>query len=156
LIVFGGDNSLPTGSAVEHNDTWVLTNANGASSTSAWIKLAPAGTLPTGRSSVSVSYDPTSRRLVVFGGINQAGSTVVNFGDTWVLTEANGAGGTPRWIPVEAEPAESPLPRYAYSMAYNRTADRLIVALGVTFGVSASADGFRDDLWILSGLSRAE
>src|SRR5262245_20178247 len=75
-----------------------------AFSSSAWILLNPTGGPPSPRRLHSSVYDPETNRLIIFGGCTPVGSNAcLSFGgivrnDVWVLTNANGLGGTPTWI----------------------------------------------------------
>src|SRR5439155_14330765 len=87
MVVFGGDQTcLPP-----DNDVWVLSNANG-SGTSVWSPLTTAGGPIPARQDHSAVYDPANNRMTVFGGFTGA---IAN--DVWVLSNANGVGGTPTW-----------------------------------------------------------
>ena len=114
LIVFGGD-----GSAI-FNDVWVLTSATGINGTPAWIKLAPTGVPPKARSYPSAVYDVTANRLIVHGGCDGHCGNILS--DTWVLTNANGLGGTPEWVRL---PVDAPLAGHA--AAYDPVSNRMIV-----------------------------
>jgi hypothetical protein len=98
LIVFGSfDITQPC--CVLSNDTWVLVNATGPAPT--WQKLtvsAPQG-LPPARIAHSAVYDPSTNRMIIFGG-GQPNGFAFNplFYDVWVLTNANGSGGTAEWV----------------------------------------------------------
>jgi hypothetical protein len=83
MIVFGG--ASDSGSL---NDTWILTNANGKGAASFWIPVMTPASPPAAYYSVGM-YDTGSNRMILFGG---AGGT-----DVWVLTNANGLGGTSSW-----------------------------------------------------------
>jgi hypothetical protein len=91
MTVFGGGSS---NTAVD-NDVWTLTNANGVTGTPTWTQLKPTGTAPAARIGQVATYDAANNRMTIFGGGNVKGK-VLN--DGWVLTNANGIGGTPTWI----------------------------------------------------------
>jgi hypothetical protein len=137
LIVFGG-----TFNSMVLNDVWVLSNANGQGGTPNWTQLSPSGTLPPARTGNSTIYDAASNHLTIFGG--QSTSQV--FGDVWVLSNANGQGGTPAW--TELGPfslfAEN---RYLHTAVYNQRTNNMIVFGGLTtFGGATTTN----DLWALS------
>src|SRR5262249_35899157 len=68
-----------------------------------WVQLAPTGgTPPVKFFGATVVYDPSTNRLILFGGNN--GSTTTN--DVWVLSNANGLGGAPAW--AQLAPAGGP------------------------------------------------
>ena len=89
LIVFGG---LATFGGADVNDTWILTNANGSGGSAQWQKVTPAGNLPEPRDGAISAYDSATNRLIVSGGVLNSSATPLN--DTWVLTDANGTGGS--------------------------------------------------------------
>ena len=89
FIFFGG---FPGNGGAPFNDVWVLSNANGSGGTPAWTQLFPTGTLPAARGGLTATYDATTNRMTIFGGANLSTNF---FGDTWVLMNANGFGGTP-------------------------------------------------------------
>ena len=118
LIVFGGNNCA-TG---YFNDVWILSNANGESGTPAWTKLAPSGAPPAARESASAIYDSVNNVLTVYGG--DAGSA--NFGDVWILSNANGSGGTPVWTQLSPT-GTAPATRSGHSATYDATHNRMTV-----------------------------
>src|SRR5207249_434308 len=77
-------------------DVWVLNHATGVGGSPTWIQLIPDNGGPAGRFEHVVAYDHASNRLIVQGGGRSYLPTA--FSDTWALTNANGLGGTPRWI----------------------------------------------------------
>ena len=117
MIVFGG--CAFTGDLCTNllNDVWVLTNANGLSGTPTWVQLTPAGSPPP-RWGHAAAYDPVNNRMIVYGGDN--GSIV--FSDAWVLSSANGLGGSPTWtqlIPSGGPPEGQDSPSVVYDPATN-------------------------------------
>src|SRR6266478_4362344 len=70
---------------------------------SEWIKLTPTGGLPPARFGHTSVYDAASNRLILFGGCSNVpgGCNTLGRGvalnDLWVLSSANGQGGTPTW-----------------------------------------------------------
>ena len=120
MTVFGGCSGTPSncGNFVSNN-VWVLTNANGLGGTPQWIQLSPGGVLPTARTLHSAVYDPSSNTMIIFGG-----NLYLN--DTWVLTSANGLGGTPQWsqlLPVGLLPPA----RNSHTAVYHSETNRMTV-----------------------------
>lgn len=74
MILFGGDSDY---TQVWYNDVWAYDCR-----LESWIELRPTGSLPLPRAGLSMAYDPSTNRLVVFGGASEIG--VVN--DTWAFT----------------------------------------------------------------------
>ena len=77
MAIFGGG-----GLGSQLNDTWVLANANNSGGTPTWTQLAPSGTIPPARQGQTAVLDPTTNRMIVFGGA----SGEVGFNDTWALS----------------------------------------------------------------------
>ena len=104
LIIFGGC----SGTCVPAlNDVWVLSNANGLGGTPTWTQLTPNSTPPAARTNASAAYDPARNWLMIFGGQDGSGDACSTFSDIWVLTNANGSGGTAVW---SSSPSLGPLP----------------------------------------------
>lgn len=148
MIVFGGNNCFTAG-AQFYNDVWVLSNANGLGGTPTWTQLSPTGTIPPARESHTAVYDPGSNRMVIFGGGNSGG--ILN--DVWVLTNANGIGGTPTWKQLEPSGASVP-PLIASTAVYDSASNRMTVFAGAdgTTGLNTN------DVWVLlnaNGLDRS-
>jgi hypothetical protein len=133
MIVFGGCNG---GCSPTLNDVWVLTNANGLGGSPAWVQLLPAGPAPAGRSKPTAVYDQANNRLIVFAGQNGSGSGCATFSDVWVLSNANGLGGTPLWS--QLSPTGIPYPgQYAPTATYDPVTNRMTVfgGAGIVGGV---------------------
>src|SRR5262249_36612001 len=136
----GGNNCFSTA----YNDVWVLSNANGLGGTPVWTQLAPEGTPPPASSFTSALCDPASNRMIVYGfGGNRTPTNQV-----WVLTNANGLGGTPSWIqlsPQNEGPAKSD-----QAAAYDPSTNTMIIFGGFGPGATSSANAFTNDTWTLS------
>ena len=134
MMVFGG---------VSSNAVWVLSNANGLGGTSVWTNTVAqgAGMSSPWRGGHSAVYDAASNRMVMFGGYN--GTTYYN--DVWVLSNANGLGGTPGWTNTVAQGAAgSPLGRVQPAAVYDASGKRMILFGGDIFTTSYN------DVWVLS------
>jgi hypothetical protein len=136
LIVFGGYDCKTT----YYNDVWILKNANDMSGQPSWTKLAPSGTGPSPRESSSAVYDSSTNTLIVLGGDIGANQ----FGDIWLLSNANGSGGTPRWTQLTPS-NHGPSARSGQSAIYDVQNDRMTIYGGYSAGRILS------DVWILSG-----
>lgn len=139
MIVFGGFTFSPE-TETFFNDVWVLSDANGQGSP-AWTQLSPSGTPPAPRCDHTAVYDPANNRMIVFGG-NTATQT---FSDVWVLTNANGLGGTPAWTQV------APLGKTATgvesaSAVYDPVNNIMTVFGGANLALTATTNG----VWTLS------
>src|SRR5712692_4436152 len=103
--------------------------------TKAWIPLNASGGPQPYRNGPSFVYDPTSNRVIAFGGCIFGRfcfflPDTQRFNDVWVLTNANGLGGTAAWmqLTVNPDPATGfPLPRLAHSAAYDVVNNRMII-----------------------------
>jgi hypothetical protein len=122
MIIYGGQTAASFGTFL--GDAWVLTNANGTeASPPAWIRLSPNGSIPTARSHHVAAYDSTLNKMVIYGGEGLV--------DTWVLSNANGLGGSPQWTLLA--PTGQPPPQFGdtHSM-YDPQTQRLIIFGGST------------------------
>jgi hypothetical protein len=147
LIVFGGG-VCTSGFCLGLNATWVVTNANGTGGgIPQWQQLAPAGALPPARLGQSTIYDTANNRIIIFGGATgDCGVFCTVFNDVWVLSYANGIGGTPTWTQLNPlVPDGYPAPRANHRAVYNPNTNRMI-----TFG--GGNNGFNDtnDAWVLT------
>ena len=137
LIVFGGLDVDYYTTQGWYNDVWVLVDANGVGNPQ-WQQLQPTGTPPAPRYYAGTAYDPTSNRLILVGGAGQSGY----LGDVWVLTNANGLGGTPAWI---SYPAVGPEGRSGQHLAYDPATKRAVMVAGSV----ASAPALTRTVWVL-------
>jgi Galactose oxidase, central domain len=135
LIVFGGDNCC----GGRYNDTWVLSNANGLGGTPTWTQLSTAG-VPPARVGHSAVYDVTNNRMIIFGGYDCCGNPL---NDTWVLSNANGLGGTPTWTQLSPSGTLPPV-RSNHGAVFDATANKMIIFDG------SNSSGFLNDVWVLS------
>jgi uncharacterized repeat protein (TIGR01451 family) len=135
-MMFGGGLSAASSCA---NDVWVV---NLSLETPSWTLLNPTGGPPVPRIFHSAVYDPASNRMIVFGGNNCVPIGGTYYNDVWVLSNANGLGGTPVWtqLPVSGGPSA----RQGASVAYDPRSNRLIVFGG--FGQQVPYN----DVWVLS------
>jgi hypothetical protein len=82
MTVFAGGDTL-TGS--DTNAVWVLQNANGLlRRTPSWTQVTPSGALPPVREEHTAVYDPSTNKMVIFGGVTGANPKIY-YNDTWVL-----------------------------------------------------------------------
>lgn len=86
-----------------------------------WSAVHCEGTAPPGRIHHSMIYDPIRDRLIMFGGLANAGS-VSYYDDLWELDLSS----TPTWNRIVPE-GEIPAPRYGASTIYDPVQDRLIL-----------------------------
>lgn len=121
------------------SDVWVLSNADGSSGTPTWTQLSPTGTAPARRYAGAV-YDMANNRLIVNGGDPAGCGPGVN--DTWVLTNANGLGGTPAWTKLApTTPSNLPGDMSGGNTGYDAVSNTLIRSLAVNGSLS---------IWLLS------
>src|SRR5262249_33104347 len=93
-----------------------------------WTQLSPMGLGPSPRNSVSATYDHSTNTMTIFGGDLQNGA-VVN--ETWVLSNANGTGGTPAWTQIAASSSILPESRAAHAAVYDSITNVMTVFGGV-------------------------
>ncbi len=109
------------------NQVWVLTNANGLGGTPTWTQLQPQGSPPFSNGLESVVYDPVTNSLIVYGGCFANCSPALS--NVFVLTNANGLGGTPVWSQISVS---NPQPRTHHSAVYDPQ-NNLMITFGGHF-----------------------
>lgn len=117
LIVF-----LPRGGTLASDQVWVLTNANGLGGTPTWTQLQPTGTAPNINWGASAVYDAPANQLIVYGGCSGNCGSVLS--DVYVLSHANGLGGTPAWS--QSSPT-SAIAREQHSAIYDPRSNSMIM-----------------------------
>jgi len=135
MIVFAGQNCF----VASFSDVWVLSNANGVSGTPTWTQLSPSGGGPgICEAWHSIAYDPNTNTLMVFA-CNESGPS----NSFWILSNANGQGGTPVWS--ELTPSGTlPPARSNNTMTYDPTTN-----IATIFGGGNGTD-LLGDVWALS------
>jgi N-acetylneuraminic acid mutarotase len=130
LVMFGGMAGGEVADLVagdQLNDTWAYDPA-----ANIWTGLKPAGAFPPARYAYTMVYDPSSKQMILFGGIT--GTT--RFNDTWAYDPAVDV-----WR--ELKPASAiPKPRGAQSMAYDPATRRVIM-----FGGAVSLTTLFNETW---------
>ncbi len=121
LTVFGGDAG---GSGL--SDVWTLSHANGQGGTPTWTQLLPTGTAPSARTGQSAVYDSANNRMIVFGG-NSTLTGIRPLNDTWILSYANGIGGTPAWTSLKVTGSA---PQRCFHTAFYSAADNDMIVFG--------------------------
>lgn len=144
MIIFGGCEGacFPTA-----NDVWVLTNANGLGGSPQWLRLSPSGGAPPPRVRHTAVYDPASNSMIIFAGQTGGGFGCDTFSDVWVLSNANGLGGTPAWsrLSTQGGPAAG---QYSPTSVYDAQTNQMTV-----FGGSGFVNGVCQQtgaVWTLS------
>jgi Galactose oxidase, central domain len=82
--------------------------------------------------------------MIVFGGAN-CGGVATLLQDVWVLTNANGMGGTPTWIPLNP-PAPLPAGRSQHNAVYDPNANTMTIFGGCDDGIM----DVPNDVWVLN------
>ncbi len=141
LIVFGGDDA--SGTPAANAEVWVLSGADGTAGTPVWTQLSPGGTPPAARTGHGAAYDAAANRMIVFGG-DDGPPCGTGLNDVWVLTNANGTGGTPVWS--QLSPAGSPPGPRAHALTtYDAATNRLTMIGGLV--PCGSSD---NEMWVLA------
>lgn len=91
MVVFGGSSGFGIGppGPTPFNDVWILTNANGVGAqTPTWSPLTPGGSPPSGRVVFHHRglFNPSSNRMVIYGGASDLSATATTYQDSWVLS----------------------------------------------------------------------
>jgi N-acetylneuraminic acid mutarotase len=112
VILFGGWNGVN-----QYNDTWAYDPV-----TNAWTNLRPGGRVPAARDSQAMAYDPTSKRMILFGGWN----TTMEYNDTWSYDPAAN-----EWDELDPS-GELPPARALEQMAYDASVEKMVLFGGGT------------------------
>ena len=142
MTIFGGYHYDTVNGSTYLNDVWVLSNANGLGGTPAWTQLLPTGGPPDGRDEHTAIYDITNNRMTIFGG--SVGDEYIYLNDIWVLSTANGLGGTPAWTHLTWS-GNTPAERYSQVAVYDNTNNQMTI-----FGGANYYSGPLNDVWVLS------
>src|SRR6267154_548759 len=127
------------------NDVWVLANANGVGGSAAWTQDSPSGSAPAPRMQHAAVYDPSTNTMIVYGG-QDCFHTV--FSDVWVLSNANGLGGTPTWTQLTPQGTGPGQRESSGGVVYDSANNKLIVTGGIQ---SMSGTGVvTNDVWVLT------
>jgi hypothetical protein len=129
-VLFGGLTSS-RGGPLSLSDTWLLTSGTG------WHQLNVTG--PSPRFNVEMVWDSLHNQAVLFGGgfwVNNGIIFMLN--DTWTW---NGSSWTQQF------PANSPLQRHMYALAYDQAHNRTVLFGGYT------PNGYIGDTWVYDGVN---
>ena len=149
MIIYGGCGAVPTsnGCLPIADNVWVLSNANGIGGTPTWTQLFPTGGPPPARQGHQAVYDPTTNSMIVWAGHNGGGNGCGTFSDVWVLSHANGLGGTPNWTQLST--TGGPPPGQYFSTAVYDSANNVLTVFGGT-GLLGTTCGLTNAVWALS------
>ena len=136
MIVFAGES---WGRSSLSNAVLLQTPANGNGKWSTLIANGTAGSPPP-RWGHTAAYDSANNRMIIFGGLALGAQY---FSDVWVLSNADGQGGTATWNQLSPAGA-APEARWWHTAIYDTANNRLIV-----FGGANSSQTF-SDVWALS------
>jgi len=123
IILFGGGISDQG-----QSDTWAYDYNHNS-----WHELKPA-TSPPARMYPAMAFDPTTNRMVVFGGLPTWSGQAL--GDTWAFDLTHDT-----W--VELSPAKGPSARARHAIAYDIETRSIVL-----FGGGDDAFAFKSDTWI--------
>src|SRR5262249_21888413 len=114
-----------------------------------WTQLGPGGlTFSLLRGGSTVVYDAASNRMILFAGFSDDNSLDnPRLNDVWVLTDANGLGGTGTWSQLHPS-GTLPQIRYNHSAVYDAANNRMIIydGCGSTVG-SQGCLPIADNVW---------
>jgi hypothetical protein len=127
------------------NDVWVLSNADGLGGPSTWTQLSPTGGPPSARGYHSAAYDAVNNRMMVFAGDPNIGYCFGAVNDVWVLTNADGTGGTPHWTQLLSPTGGPPQLRQDPKAVYDSATNRMIVFGGRTNACGSASN----EVWVL-------
>jgi hypothetical protein len=134
MILFGGVDA--TFNCL--SDTWSYDPA-----TNTWTQLTATGVGPSARSGLGMAYDPHSKLIILFGGID---SQFVCYSDTWAFDPAEGT-----WAQLEPVGA-IPMARGRSVLAYDADLDKMVLFGGATVQTDTSggfgAQVYLNDTWV--------
>jgi hypothetical protein len=133
MILFGGAPSEST-DVGWFADTWMLSMDGNV-----WTELSVPGPGPAPRASHAAAFDDGGRRMLVHGGVSDAGE----LGDNWMLELAP----APRWVRL-APSGKGPPPGSGHFAAFDPSSHRFLVVVSPTSSSSVTADGV--EVWALS------
>lgn len=125
VVLFGGTSP---GTEVENAETWSYDY-----NTDRWRNMEPAKS-PPARHYTAMTYDPTSRRSILFGGAT--GPQEALLCDTWSYDLA-----TNTWTQLSA--STSPSARGWHAMAFDASTGKIVL-----FGGGADRGHFQNDTWL--------
>jgi hypothetical protein len=151
MIIYGGCGAplrVPPSCQPIANDVWVLSNADGTTGTPTWAQLFPTGGPPPARQAHQAVYDPNTNSMILWAG--QTGVLNNNcdtYSDVWVLSNANGLGGTPNWTHLSPT-GGPPAGQYQSTAVYDSSNNIMTVFGGV--GMLGTTCQTTNAVWALS------
>jgi Galactose oxidase, central domain len=143
VILFGG---MLASTYTELNDTWAYDPA-----TNAWTNLDPTGDVPQSRCLHSMAYDPTTGKVILFGGSSHGGC----LGDIWAYDSAANT-----WADLSPT-GDAPLARYGCPLAYDPGLGRLLLFggsdghyLGDTWAYDSAANTWTNLVSVVSPVDK--
>jgi Kelch motif/Galactose oxidase, central domain len=100
----------------------------------------PNGPLP--RFSHSAVFDPSTKQMIVFGGLSGYGGQIFD-ADVWRLLPSASLAGVQNWVALHTT-GTAPAARGAHVAGYDPASNRMVVFGGQT------ADGCVNDVWVLT------
>jgi hypothetical protein len=138
MIVFAGGTGFP-GPCV--NDLWIANRITSVGGSPFWTSSTATGTLPPIREGHTAVYNPTTNKMIIFGGTNCSGTY---YNDVWILSNADGTTGTPSW--AQATPTgTAPIARTQATAIYDSVHNVMTVYAG-----GAGTTTVYSDVWTLS------
>jgi len=149
MIIYGGCGSTvgSQGCLPIADNVWVLSHANGLGGTPIWTQLFPTGGPPPARQAHQARYDPGTNRMIVWAGQDGGGNACSTFSDVWLLSHANGLGGTPNWTRLST--TGGPPPGQYFSTAVHDLTNNVLTVFG-GIGLLGTTCGPTNAVWALS------
>lgn len=144
MMVFGG---CLGGCFPVDNSVWVLVNANGQGGTPNWQQLSPSGGPPPARQAHQAVYDPNTNSMIIWGG-QDGGGSCGGYTDVWVLSNANGLGGTPSW--TQLFPTGTPPSGQQFSNALYDPTHNVMIVFGGSNQAGSCNQQPTNGVWTLS------
>ena len=138
MLIFGGRFRAGTsGPYLLFGDVWALDLE-----TETWSQVTTTAG-PSARVNAGMAYDPTSHRVIIFGGnASSSGMNYIAMNDTWTLDLVNG-----QW--TELDTTGTPSPRLFQSAIWDDARQRMVIHGGADEGAFFQTAQYFDEVYAL-------
>jgi N-acetylneuraminic acid mutarotase len=130
VVLFGGFGGSGTGNRL--SDTWLFDVKTGN-----WREANPSRS-PQARSDMGITYDPSLKKVILFGGLNDKTPGVLD--DTWVYDIPSNS-----W--TELKPVSKPKPQYGLSIVYDPVNEKTLLYEGHWIISWPTEHGYDGGVW---------
>jgi hypothetical protein len=148
MIIYGG---CTAGCLPIANDVWILSNADGVQGPPTWQQLPTVGGPPAAREGHQAVYDPVTNSMIVWAGTDgNAFCGPHAYSNVWVLSNANGMGGTPMWTKLSTLPTGVAPAGESFSTAVYDSSNNIMIVFGGSGKVGTNPCQSTNAVWTLS------